>query len=361
MTTLLEHLGSGTVSQEIQDLKLTPPEDDPNYLFSEERIKQNNTAQNAVKYGWYSGVKDFFHYLQAIPGALDQVHDIILSKAGVAQPTDSTVLESIEEYFKKVSAYYDPVRRGHTPPLGKKNKIYANVASLPGVFAQYVPTTRVLGSLPLGFAVTDSIKAGYDGTMHDVPWAFAKGYMMGGVVKLASGWRMPARIAALSALGFGVTPKGTDGNIDDKVAAAVVWGGFGAVPKIAWGKSALPDQIKQEAAEVDVRFPVNETLLKKHSDLVVELDKQYVVYERLNTKPNKTEKDNINLDTIRSQIKDKEQAIDSLEEALWFDVKISSKIAANEATNIEPEAARLDYFNKDGSPKYTDLNKNQFK
>ena len=45
MTTLLEHLGSGTVSQEIQDLKLTPPEDDPNYLFSEERIKQNNTAQ----------------------------------------------------------------------------------------------------------------------------------------------------------------------------------------------------------------------------------------------------------------------------------------------------------------------------
>ena len=361
MTTLLEHLGSGTVSQEVQDLKLTPPEDNPNYLFSEERIKQNNTAQNAVKYGWYGGVSDFFHYLQAIPGALDEVHDLILSKAGVAQPTDSTVLESIEEYFKKVSAYYDPVRRGHTPPLGKKNKILSNVASLPGVFAQYVPTTRVLGSLPLGFAVTDSIKAGYDGTMHDVPWAFAKGYMMGGVVKIASGWNMPARIAALSSLGYGVTPKGTDGNIDDKIAAAVVWGGLGAVPKIAWGKRALPDQIKQEAAEVDVQFPVNETLLKKQSDLVVELDKQYVVYERLNTKPNKTEKDNINLDTIRSQIKDKEQAIDSLEEALWFDVKISSKIAANEANNIEPEAARLDYFNKDGSPKYTDLNKNQFK
>ena len=361
MTTLLEHLGSGTVSQEVQDLKLTPPEDNPNYLFSEERIKQNNTAQNAVKYGWYGGVSDFFHYLQAIPGALDEVHDLILSKAGVAQPTDSTVLESIEEYFKKVSAYYDPVRRGHTPPLGKKNKILSNVASLPGVFAQYVPTTRVLGSLPLGFAVTDSIKAGYDGTMHDVPWAFAKGYMMGGVVKIASGWNMPARIAALSSLGYGVTPKGTDGNIDDKIAAAVVWGGLGAIPKITWGKRALPDQIKQEAAEVDVQFPVNETLLKKQSDLVVELDKQYVVYERLNTKPNKTEKDNINLDTIRSQIKDKEQAIDSLEEALWFDVKISSKIAANEANNIEPEAARLDYFNKDGSPKYTDLNKNQFK
>ena len=361
MTTLLEHLGSGTVSQEIQDLKLTPPEDDPNYLFSEERIKQNNTAQNAVKYGWYGGVSDFFHYLQAIPGAINEVNDIIVSKTGVGEPSEGTVLESIEEYFKKVSAYYDPVRRGHTPPLGKKNKILAGFSSLPGVFAQYVPTTRVLGSLPLGFAVTDSIKAGYDGTMHDVPWAFAKGYMMGGVVKLASGWNMPARIAALSALGYGVTPKGTDGNTDDKIAAAVVWGGLGGVPKIAWGKRALPDQIKQEAAEVDVRFPVNETLLKKHSDLVVELDKQYVVYERLNTKPNKTEKDNINLDTIRSQIKDKEQAIDSLEEALWFDVKISSKIAANEATNIEPEAARLDYFNKDGSPKYTDLNKNQFK
>ena len=92
MTTLLEHLGSGTVSQEVQDLKLTPPEDNPNYLFSEKRIKQNNTAQNAVKYGWYGGVSDFFHYLQAIPGALDEVHDLILSKAGVAQPTDSTVL-----------------------------------------------------------------------------------------------------------------------------------------------------------------------------------------------------------------------------------------------------------------------------
>ena len=125
MTTLLEHLDSGTVSKEIQDLKLTPPEDDPNYIFSEERIKQNNTAQNAVKYGWYSGVKDFFYYLQAIPGALDEVHDIILSKAGLAQPTESTVLESIEDYFKKVSAYYDPVRRGFTPPQGKKNKILA--------------------------------------------------------------------------------------------------------------------------------------------------------------------------------------------------------------------------------------------
>jgi len=48
MTTLLEHLDSSTVSKEIQDLKLTPPEDDPNYIFSEERIKQNNTAQNAA-------------------------------------------------------------------------------------------------------------------------------------------------------------------------------------------------------------------------------------------------------------------------------------------------------------------------
>ena len=123
MTTLLEHLGSGTVSQEIQDLKLTPPEDDPNYLFSEERIKQNNTAQNAVKYGWYGGVSDFFHYLQAIPGAINEVNDIIVSKTGVGEPSEGTVLESIEEYFKKVSAYYDPVGRGHTPPLGKKNKI----------------------------------------------------------------------------------------------------------------------------------------------------------------------------------------------------------------------------------------------
>ena len=361
MTTLLEHLDSSTVSKEIQDLKLTPPEDDPNYIFSEERIKQNNTAQNAVKYGWYSGVKDFFYYLQAIPGALDEVHDIILSKAGLAQPTESTVLESIEDYFKKVSAYYDPVRRGFTPPLGKKNKILSNVASLPGVFAQYVPTTQLLRSLPLGFAVTDSIKTGYAYEWHDVPWAFAKGYMMGGVVKIASGWHMPARIAALSALGYGVTPKGTDGNTDDKIAAAVVWGGLGGVPKIAWGKGALPDKIKQEAVEVDVQFPVNETLLKKHSDLVVELDKQHALSVRLEVEPNKTETQKINVTELREAIKDKEQAIDSLEEALWFDVKISSKIAANEATNIEPETARLDYFNKDGSPKYTDLNRNQFK
>jgi len=361
MTTLLEHLGSGTVSQEIQDLKLIPPENDPNYLFSDERRKQNNTAQNAAKYGWYGGVKDFFHYLQAIPGAINEVNDIIVSKTGVGEPSEGTVLESIEEYFGKVSDYYDPIRRGFTPPLGKKNKILANVASLPGVFAQYVPTTRLLGSVPLGFAVTDSIRAGYDYEMHDVPWAFAKGYMMGGVVKLASGWRMPARIATLSALGFGVTPTGEDGNIDDKIAAAVVWGGLGAVSRIAWGKRAIPDVIKQETAEVDVRFPVNETLLKKHSDLVVELDKQNALIARLDVEPNKTETQKVNLTELKDSIKDKEQAIDSLEEALWFDAKISSRIATNEATNIEPETARLDYFNKDGSPKYTDLNKNQFK
>ena len=361
MTTLLEHLNSGNLSGKVSDIPVIPPEEHPDYYLNKDRIEQNNTALNAAKYGWYGGVSDFFHYLQAIPGAINEVNDIIVSKTGVGKPSEGTVLESIEEYFEKVSRYYDPVRRDHTPPLGVKNKAIANFASLPGIFAQYVPTTRVLGSLPLGFAVTDSIKAGYDGTAHDVPLAFGKGYLLGTTVKLLSALRtMPARIGSLSALGFGITPKGHDGNMDDKIAAAITWGSFGIAPAV-WGKTARPDKIKQEKAEVDLEPPINKTLLDKHSDVSAELQKQYVLAERQEAKTDKTEKDKINLIELKEQIKDKEQAIVTLESSMWYDAKVTSKIATNEANNITPEIARLDYFKEDGSPKYRDMSDTQFK
>ena len=361
MATLSEILSSDSYSGKASDFPKLEPHENPEYFLDQERIEQNNTALNAAKYGWYGGVSDFFHYLQAIPGAINEVNDIIVSKTGVGQPSEGTILESIEEYFERVSKYYDPIRRDHTPPLGIKNKVISNFASLPGIFAQYVPTTRVLGSLPLGFAVTDSIKAGYDGTMHDVPWSFTKGYALGTAVKLFSALpTMPQRIGALSTLGFGITPKGEDGNMDDKIAAAITWGSFGVFPSV-WGKRARPDKIEQAKAEVEVEAPVNKTLLDKHSDLTAELQKQRIILERSEAKPDKTEKNKINIIELKEQVKDKEQAIASLESALWYDTKISSKIATNEAENISPETARLDYFNKDGSPKYIDMKDTQFK
>ena len=354
MTTIFEHATSQNNNMSVPVISL---EQHPDFVANKERIEQNNTMINSAKYGWYSGVQDLFHFLQAIPGSLNEINDIIVSKTGVGAPSKDTIFKSVEEYLGKVSEYYDPWRRGHTPPLGKMNKVIANFASLPGIFGQYVPTTRLLGSLPLGFAVTDSLKAGYFGTKHDVPWAFAKGYALGGTVKYLSSFKtMPARISSLAALGFGITP----GSIDDKVAAAITWGSFGLVPSV-WGKSARPDAIKQKTAEVDVEIPVNKTLLQKHSDLVVELDKQLILRDRLSTKAEKSERNIIKIEELDFHIKDKQVAIESIQEALWWDQKISSKIATNEATNIEPEVARLDYFKPDGTPKYTDMGETQFK
>ncbi len=88
MATLSEILSSDAYSGKASDFPKLEPHENPDYFLDQERIEQNNTALNAAKYGWYGGVSDFFHYLQAIPGAINEVNDIIVSKTGVGQPSE---------------------------------------------------------------------------------------------------------------------------------------------------------------------------------------------------------------------------------------------------------------------------------
>ena len=98
MTTLLEHLNSGNLSGKVSDIPVIPREEHPDYYLNKDRIEQNNTALNAVKYGWYGGVSDFFHYLQAIPGAINEVNDIIVSKTGVGKPFWKALRNTLKRY-----------------------------------------------------------------------------------------------------------------------------------------------------------------------------------------------------------------------------------------------------------------------
>mgnify|MGYP003630275335 FL=1 len=232
----------------------SPQEIDPEIIPRKEQHAQSVT--NALGYGFMGSASSFMELLGSVPGGMDRFYDWSRTVLG-KEPTEDSVFDYAENYLKSIAKSTDPEEMGFTAPEGYLYKTLAGFAAAPIAVASYIPAIRgikalgTLGkvgqfaakrSLPLGLAVTDVAREIDEGSAFELGKAAAYGYGTGKVLQFANKLGITPRMATLG--GFGFLTAGHNANIDDRFAAATVWGALGYLGPKAGG---LKVDLVQEA------------------------------------------------------------------------------------------------------------------
>jgi hypothetical protein len=303
------------------DLWNTPPQEiDPEIIPRKEKHAQS--IGNAIGYGGWGSFSGAMELLGSIPGGVDRFYDWSRTVLG-KEPTEDSIFDHAENYLKSIAKSTDPEERGFAAPEGYLYKTLAGFAAAPIAIASYIPAIRglkavgTLGkvgqfaakrSLPLGLAVTDVAREIDEGSAFELGKAAAYGYGTGKVLQFANKLGITPRMATLG--GFGFLTAGNQANIEDRFAAATVWGALGYLGPKAGGlkvdlvqeaqssknykkvmgdktESELPDiqkvtEVRGEAAneflELNIRYIENSQRLKeaKEAQKIVEENNKLV-------------------------------------------------------------------------------------
>ena len=303
------------------DLWNTPPQEiDPEIIPRKEKHAQS--IGNAIGYGGWGSFSGAMELLGSIPGGVDRFYDWSRTVLG-KEPTEDSIFDHAENYLKSIAKSTDPEERGFAAPEGYLYKTLAGFAAAPIAIASYIPAVRglkalgTLGkvgqwaakrSLPLGLAVTDVAREIDEGSAFELGKAAAYGYGTGKVLQFANKLGITPRMATLG--GFGFLTAGNQANIEDRFAAATVWGALGYLGPKAGGlkvdlvqeaqssknykkvmgdktESELPDiqkvtEVRGEAAneflELNIRYIENSQRLKeaKEAQKIVEENNKLV-------------------------------------------------------------------------------------
>ena len=237
------------------DLWNTPPQEiDPEIIPRKEHHAQS--MGNALGYGFMGSASGFMELLGSVPGGIDRFYDWSRTVLG-KEPTEDSIFDYAENYLKSIAKSTDPEEMGFAAPEGYAYKALAGFAAAPIAIASYIPAIRglkavgTLGkvgqfaakrSLPLGLAVTDVAREIDEGSAFELGKAAAYGYGTGKVLQFANKLGITPRMATLG--GFGFLTAGNQANIEDRFAAATVWGALGYLGPKAGG---LKVDLVQEA------------------------------------------------------------------------------------------------------------------
>ena len=224
--------------------------------FNSERVKREpgtfmdgiKGAGNDLLYGYLNSASSFYNTLANIPGGFRKLSEFANSKFGnsiesVYQEDPEKGLtyafEVAENYLRGLSVQLNPhsdnpyfnknmtFNMKPTTPDTFLGKLYSAFGAAPVTVGEYIPATRLLKSMPLGFATTDALRAADQG-VEEAGVAGLKGLFLGKVMKQLEPFNIKTRVAAMSTLGFGAS----DGNLEDKLVGAITFGTLSAMGRI---------------------------------------------------------------------------------------------------------------------------------
>ena len=383
----------------------SPQEIDPEIIPRKEKHAQ--TAGNALGYGFWGSWSGFMELLGSIPGGVDRFYDWSRTVLG-KEPTEDSIFDDAENYLKSIAKSTSPEEMGFASPEGYFYKTLAGFAAAPVTVASYIPAIRgvkalgTLGkvgqfaakrSLPLGLAVTDVAREIDDGSAFEMGKAFAYGYGTGKVIGWAN--KLPGASMRMATLGaFGFATAGHNANLDDRFAAATVWGFLGYYAPKAEGlkvdlvqeakaskhykrvmgdktESQLPDiqkvtELRGKAAdeyfELNTRFLLNKERLKEAKeakDFVEENKKLVEKGEEPKELPNELKEKSLSEQDFQKL----ERQIDLDKEAIKAQGKvlITGEQYNESMRNIFDKRNQnhflIDQYGPDGKLKYNDMNR----
>ena len=355
------------------------------------RGDKGDSYGNAFKYGWKGSVSSVFELLASIPGGYDRFRDWMVEKVGM-EPNTENYADHIRDYLKAVAKRHDPETLGLDAPSTYGTKVAAGFAALPLTVAQFYPAVRglkALGSLgkvgkafskrslPGGLAATEFLRNWDDASGYEIAKATAYGYGLGKVIQIANGMQVLPRMAAFGATGF--LTAGWKAPLEDRFAAATVFGAAGAFGPWAEGKSLkrvrtdLELRYKQLAGELPARKALVEkadnfhleiqeakSLLTSHGKVSTRLEEiKKAQAKGTRYKPlTETEKGDLIKDPnkvyeLQNKIDVGEQFLIANYKALYTTQEYSLNILGADMRG--PKQLKYDVINPDGTAKYKDF------
>jgi len=386
-----EGLGANLDSFFKFDLESDNPFDLDNNFSTRARGNKEASYSNAFKYGYKGSVASVFELLASIPGGYDRFRDWLVEKTG-KEPNPDNYADHIRDYFKAIAQRYNPEMLGLDAPSTYGTKVAAGFAALPLTVAQFFPAVRgikALGtagkirkafssrSLPAGIAATEFLRNWSDATVYEIGKATAYGYGLGKVIQIANAMQVLPRMATFAATGFFTA--GWKAPLDDRFAAATVFGVAGIAGPLAEGKSMsrMATDINLRYKQLSGELPAKEALLVKADEakLTVEENRSLLtahgkVSERLESikkaqvegKRYKPLTDIEKADLIKEpnkvydlqhKLTISEQFLDANYKALYTTEKYSLKILGADLRS--PLQLKYELINPDGTAKYNDF------
>ena len=304
--------------------------------YDSEILNRNRSWKSDFKYGWFGSAASGAELLSSIPGGIDRLYDWGRSALGY-EPTPDSIFDKTHEYLDDIAQGFTPEARGIAAPTTFGGKVIAGFAAAPLTIAQYVPAVRIAKSLTIGTAATEFLRSIDDGNLTDIAKATAMGGGMGFVIGLATRARLPLRMASLAAIGFGSA--GWKASMEDRWAAAVVWGSLGILPTRRMDSKGI--LAKPETAEMSALKKLNENTDLKPFDNV---------YNKLvNTKKE--------IDQARTLLEEKiaqlEASVAPQEKALYAIKDVSKKLIGADHRTVDQ--IRIQLRKIDDTPAYKDM------
>jgi len=345
---------------------MNPEEHDPNVL---NRARENS----GWKYGWYGSLSSSYELLASIPGGIDRLRDWAIGKFGY-EPTQNGWMDKMRDYFDDLADEASPAAKGITPPSGFGAKVAAGFAAAPLTIAQFIPAVRLTKSLTLGTAATEFLRTMDDGNLVEIAKATAMGGVLGGTIALANRMRIPMRMATLATTGF--LSAGWKAPLEDRLAAATVWGTLGVLGPVAehnrsignlnpLSKIEKPDsvQFKQLRESVDLKpFETNYNAVIKTQKEIADIKTLLEAHNKATLKDKvgaklKPEEQQILADNTKARLEEKviqlEQMIEGQERALYATEEVSRKILG--ADPRSSKQIKFDLRTPEDRPRYKDM------
>ena len=363
------------------DLFNQPPEEvDPEIL--KRREEQSKKFSNALGYGFTSSVSAAYELLGSIPGGIDRFYNWGRTTLGF-EPDEENIYTYAEDYFKSLARGTAPEAFEFQAPSGYINKTASGFASLPVTVLQYVPAVKASGSLAKGIALTDVTREIDDGNAVDITKAAAYGYGTGKVISWANGLSVGPRMATLG--GFGFLTAGHNANLEDRAAAATVWGAAGYLSPKAEGKpirvesqaaldyksltgkeskttiSETRGKAAEEYIKISDAFLLNKARLKefeKNLEASKKIEKELAEGKKPTVKIEGEVPTQQALDKLRNKVNELESHLDAQGKVIFTGERYN-EVMRDFQDGIFGERSieqfKVDQFNKDGTPKFKDM------
>ena len=213
--------------------------------LTEEAVQGFKNTGNAFLYGYLNSVSSFYNTLANVPYGLNALSEYASSKFGKslegAYNEDNEAgltyaFNVAEDYLRNLSVEFNPHSENPyfntaatfnyrpTDPDTFAEKLASAFGSAPVTIAEYIPATRLLKSMPLGFATTDALREADKG-LEEATIAGAKGYMLGRIMKALEPFNIRTRVTTMGALGFGTA----DGDYEDKLVSGITFATLSAI------------------------------------------------------------------------------------------------------------------------------------
>jgi|TARA_Y100000296_G_scaffold8084_2_gene9580 hypothetical protein len=355
------------------------------------RGNKEDSYSNAFKYGFKGSVASVWELISSVPGGYDRFRDWFLEKFGV-EPTTDSIADNARDYFKAIAKRYNPEMLGLDPPSTYGTKVAAGFAALPLTVAQFYPAVRglkALGglgkmgkafakrSLPGGIAATEFLRNWDDATVYEIGKATAYGYGLGKVIQIANAMQIMPRMATFAATGFFTA--GWKAPLDDRFAAATVFGAAGIFGPLAEGKSVsrVATDIKLRYKQLTGEMPAWDALIEKADSAKITLEENKSLLTAHNEATNKlndikkaqtagkkykplteVEKSNLIKDpnevyNLRNKVEVSEQFLEANYKALYTTKEYSMNILGADLRS--PLQLKYELINPDGTAKYPDF------